>query len=158
MIRRRITGLFAGTPRAETPKIINYSFLNPIRHLITLTPSILSLIKCIIIDIRISIIKGVKVRGVNQGLIGAFGSVKTLMKGQPAGNQMGSSETIRPALEDNLYWAIGLFEAEGTLITSGGRIYISLCQSTKNIKVLHRVKSIMGLGVVKTRKDGRYSD
>jgi len=24
------------------------------------------------------------------------------MKGQPAGNQMGSSETIRPALEDGL--------------------------------------------------------
>jgi hypothetical protein len=45
------------------------------------------------------------------------------MKGQPAGNQMGSSETIRPALEDGLYWAIGLFEAEGTLIASDGRIY-----------------------------------
>ena len=48
------------------------------------------------------------------------------MKGQPAGNQMGSSETIRHALEDDLYWAIGLFEAEGTLIKSDGRIYISL--------------------------------
>ena len=39
-----------------------------------------------------------------------------------------------------------------------GRIYISLCQSTKNIKVLYKIKSIIGLGKVKIRKDSRYSD
>ena len=88
----------------------------------------------------------------------SFGSVKILMNGEPAGNQVGSSETIRHAPEGDLYWAIGLFEAEGTLIARDGRIYISLCQLTKNIKILHKVKSIIGLGVVQTRKDERYSD
>ena len=96
----------------------------------------------------------------------------------------GSSETIRHALEvtgrnplrgfsnpvslrklvqwkeinNDLYWAIGLFEAEGTLWVGDGRICISLCQSTKNIKVLYKVKTIMGLGEIRTRKDSRYSD
>ena len=61
-------------------------------------------------------------------------------------------------INNDLYWAIGLFEAEGTLWVGDGRICISLCQSTKNIKVLYKVKTIMGLGEIRTRKDTRYSD
>lgn len=88
-----------------------------------------------------------------------FNAVKKLIEGQSAGNGgAGASETTRHALEDDLYWAIGLFEAEGTLKIIDGRIYISLCQSTKNIKVLYKIKSIIGLGKVKIRKDSRYSD
>uniref|UniRef100_A0AAU8HP28 LAGLIDADG protein n=1 Tax=Porifera sp. TaxID=3140030 RepID=A0AAU8HP28_9METZ len=106
------------------------------------------------------------------------------MDGQSAGNRIrgvqiypyfGSSETIRHALEDqsvslgsrrgsleefnkDLYWAIGLFEAEGSLWVGDDRICISLCQSTKNIKILYKVKAIIGLGKVRVRKDSRYSD
>jgi hypothetical protein len=90
-----------------------------------------------------------------------FNTVKILMKGQSAGNGIvytGASETTRHALEDDLYWAIGLFEAEGILKIIKNRIYISVCQSTSNIKVLFWIKAIFGLGSVKIRKDSRYSD
>nr|ADO14981.1 putative LAGLIDADG protein [Tetilla radiata] len=90
-----------------------------------------------------------------------FDTVKILMEGQSAGNGIvytGASETTRRALEDDLYWAIGFFEAEGTLKIYKGRVYISMCQLTSNIKVLYRIKTIFGLGRVKIRKDSRYSD
>ena len=58
----------------------------------------------------------------------------------------------------DLYWAIGLFEAEGTLWVRDDRICISLCQLTKNIQVLYKVKSIMGIGKIRIRRDDRYSD
>lgn len=90
-----------------------------------------------------------------------FDTVKILMKGQSAGNGIiytGASETTRHALEDDLYWAIGLFEAEGTLKIMKDRVYISACQSTSNIEVLFWIKAIFGLGSVKIRKDLRYSD
>lgn len=114
--------------------------------------------------------------------INKFNTVKKLMDGQSAGNRIkillsfmmtyyyfGSSETKRHALElsrnrfseeinNDLYWAIGIFEAVGTLWACGGRICISLCQLTKNIKVLYKVKTIMGLGKIRVRKDDRYSD
>lgn len=90
-----------------------------------------------------------------------FDTVKILMEGQSAGNGKvftEASETTRHALEDDLYWAIGLFEAEGALKICKGRTYISVCQLTSNIKVLYRIKAIFGLGSVKIRKDPRYSD
>lgn len=46
------------------------------------------------------------------------------MKGQSAGNNLiKASETTSHALERDLYWAIGFFEADGCLKVSGGRIY-----------------------------------
>lgn len=85
------------------------------------------------------------------------------MNGQFAGNRYyysGPSETKRHALERyrDLYWVIGLFEAEGILLVNNGRIYIGLCQLTKNIKVLYKVQSILGMGKIRVRKDSRYSD
>lgn len=95
--------------------------------------------------------------------INKFNTVKKLMNGQFAGNRYyysGPSETKRHALERyrDLYWVIGLFEAEGILLVNNGRIYIGLCQLTKNIKVLYKVQSILGMGKIRVRKDSRYSD
>ena len=68
-----------------------------------------------------------------------------------------SSETKRHD-HNNLMWAIGFYEAEGSLLISNGRIIIGACQATNNIKVLYKLKSIFKMGRVKIRKDTRYAD
>lgn len=97
--------------------------------------------------------------------INLFNAVKILMLGQSAGNQqidnsilVGSSETTCHALDLDLNWAIGFFEAEGILKVLNNRVYIGISQSTNNIKSLYRIKKIFGLGKVKIRKDSRYAD
>lgn len=71
---------------------------------------------------------------------------------------MGSSETRCHTLDFDLNWAIGFFEAEGTLKIINNRIYIGISLSTNNIQSLYQIKKIFGLGNVKIRKDSRYAD
>ena len=78
--------------------------------------------------------------------------------GQSADNNLiGVSETKCHDLDNDLYWAIGFFEGEGTLLVREGRIYISAAQMTNNVKVLYRLKKIFGLGGVQVMKNPRYS-
>ena len=87
--------------------------------------------------------------------------VKILLEGQSAGNFKNikrSSETTRITLFNNLCWASGFIEAEGSLRLYENRIIIMATQSIKNIKVLYRLKSIFKVGVVKIRKDNLYAD
>ena len=109
--------------------------------------------------------------------INLFNTVNILMQGQLAGNlDIGAPETTRHALNKDLHWAIGFFEAEGTLKVINNwiyisinqsikdikvinnRIYITISQSIKDIKAIYLIKRIFDLSQVKIRKDSRYCD